>query len=156
MASMDSFKTKGEGIQSDIAGGVEKIQDMGKEFQDVKDTLDGVPDGLDDEIKSSIQAALDSGKAEVQTDINSVKDSVMADAKRSADTVKSDVQTKITDNNSARATLDAINSKYGKSDIASAKTSLDSNTKMGEDLIQSLEKALEQAAGDIQSVEGSI
>ena len=42
MASMDSHVKKGTDIQSDISKGVETIQEMGKEFQGVKDALQGM------------------------------------------------------------------------------------------------------------------
>ena len=89
MASMDSHVKKGTDIQSDISKGVETIQEMGKEFQGVKDALQGMPGGLDADLTALIQNVETQGKSEVSADIESTKSSVIDQAKTTADTLKS-------------------------------------------------------------------
>lgn len=156
MASMDSHVKKGTDIQGDISKGVETIQEMGKEFQDVKVALQGMPGGLDAELSTSIQNIEAQGKIEVTADIESTKRSVIDQAKTMADTLKSDVTTKIGENTTARGKLDGITSKYGKDAVSQAKTAIDANSQKGQDLIKDLEAAIQKADSDVQTVKGNI
>ena len=156
MASMDSHVKKGIDIQSDISKGVETIQEMGKEFQGVKDALQGMPGGLDADLTALIQNVETQGKSEVTADIESTKSSVIDQAKTTADTLKSDVTTKIGENTTARGKLDGITSKYGKDAVSQAKTAIDANSQKGQDLIKDLEAAIQKADSDVQTVKGNI
>ena len=103
-----------------------------------------------------IEQAKDQGKREAEADIEGVKSSTVADAKSSADTIKSDVTQKISDNQTAKGKMGAINSKYGKSAIDTAITALDQNTQKGNDLMQMLDEAMRDADQQIDSVKGSL
>ena len=156
MASMDSHVKKGADIKDEISKGVETIQEMGKEFQGVKDALQGMPDGLDADLTALIQNVETQGKNDVTQDIEATKSSVIDQAKSSADSLKSDVTTKIGDNTTAKGKLDGITSKYGKDAVAQAKTAIDANSQKGQDLLKDLETAIQKADGDIQTVKSNV
>lgn len=156
MASMDSHVKKSVDIQSDISKGVETIKEMGKDFQEVKEALQGMPRGLDADLTALIQNVETQGRSDVSQDIEATKSSVIDQAKSTADTLKSDVTTKIGENTTARGKLDGITSKYGKDAVNQAKSAIDANSQKGQDLLKDLEAAIQKADADVQSVKGSI
>lgn len=156
MASMDSHKKKGVDIEKEIGKGVDSIKEKGKDFQTVKDALKGMPGGLDQDLVNAIQNVEKQGKIEAQKDIDNTKSSVIDKAKASADTLKSDVNKKIGDNKTAKGKLEGISSKYGKDAISKAKSSIDSNTQKGQDIISNLDSAIKQADQDVQTVKGKL
>ena len=116
MANMDVYVNKGKSdVQDKLKTATDEVKRMGDEFKETKDGLSGMPGGLDSDIQSMIEQAKDQGKREAEADIEGVKSSTVADAKSSADTIKSDVTQKISDNQTAKGKMGAINSKYGKS-----------------------------------------
>lgn len=157
MANMDVYVNKGKSdVQDKLNAATDEVIRMGDEFRETKDGLSGMPGGLDSDIQSMIEQAKDQGKREAEADIEGVKSSMVADAKSSADSIKSDVTQKISDNQTAKGKMGAINSKYGKSAIDSAITALDQNTQKGNDLMQMLDEAMRDTDQKIDSVKGSL
>ena len=156
MKGMDSHVKKGKDIQGDISKGVINIQEMGKEFQGVKDALQGMPNGLDADLTALIQNVETQGESEVRADIESSKSSIIDQAKTTANVLKSDVTTKIAENTTAKGTLEGITSKYGKDAVTQSKTAIDANSKKGQDLIKDLEAAIKKADSDVRTVKGNI
>lgn len=157
MANMDVYVNKGKSdVQDKLKTATDEVKRMGDEFKETKDGLSGMPGGLDSDIQSMIEQAKDQGKREAEADIEGVKSSMVADAKSSADSIKSDVTQKISDNQTAKGKMGAINSKYGKSAIDTAITALDQNTQKGNDLMQMLDEAMRDADQQIDSVKGSL
>lgn len=151
--SMDSYVSKGQSdVKDKLREGTDDISRIGDEFQGVKDQLQDMPGGLDDDLLSMIKDAESTGRSEALSDIEATKNSIIDAAKTTADTIKSDVQSKISDNTSARGKLDGISSKYGKDAISQAKSAIDANTQKGEDLLKTLDDAIKDADQSIQSV----
>lgn len=115
MANMDTYVTKGKSdVQDKLRNATRDVENIGKEFQETKDGLSGMPGGLDSDIAAMINDAREQGKNEAAADIEGVKSSAVADAKSSADNIKSDVTQKINDNATAKNKMSGIKSKYGK------------------------------------------
>ena len=56
----------------------------------------------------------------------------------------------------AKGKLEGITSKYGKDAITKAKTAINGNTKMGEDLLSDMEKELKDAKDKVQQIKDSL
>ncbi len=151
--SMDGYVQKGQShVQDRLRQGTDSISRIGDEFQGVKDQLQDMPGGLDDDLIAMIKDAETSGRSEALSDIEAAKSSIIEAAKTSADSIKGDVQGKISDNTSARGKLDGISSKYGRDAISQAKRAIDANTQKGEDLLRTLDDAIKDADQSVQSV----
>lgn len=155
--SMDSYVQKGQSdVQDKLKQGTDDISRIGDEFQGVKEQLQDMPGGLDDDLVAMIKDAESSGRSEALSDIEATKSSIIDTAKSSADSIKGDVQGKISDNTSARGKLDSISSKYGRDAISQAKSSIDANTQKGEDLLKTLDDAIKDADQNVQSVKDKL
>lgn len=155
--TMDSYVTKGKSdVQDRLTEGVSDISKMGDEYRGVRDQLQNMPGGLDADLLAMIKDAENQGREEATRDIEATKRAVIDTAKQSADQIQSDVNSKINDNNTARRTLEGISSKYGRDAINQAKTSIEGNTKMGQDLLKTLETAVRNADQSVQSVKDSL
>ncbi len=155
--SMDSYVTKGKSdVEDQLKKGVEDISKIGDEYRDVKDQLQDMPGGLDDDLLAMIRDAEETGKSEALQDIEATNQSIIDAAKSSADTIKGDVQSKISDNTSASGKLDGISSKYGKDSISQAKSAIADNTKKGEELLRMLDEAIKDADQNVHSVKSSL
>ena len=155
--SMDSYVSKGQSdVQNKLKDGVDEISRIGDEFKGVKDQLQDMPGGLDEDLQEMIRDAEKQGLEEAQADIESTKASIIDEAKTTADSIKDDVQNKISDNTSARGKLDGISGKYGKDAISHTKSAIDENTKKGEELLKALDDAIRKADNDIQTVKDNM
>ena len=155
--SMDSYVQKGQSdVQDKLKQGTDDISRIGDEFQGVKEQLQDMPGGLDDDLVAMIKDAESSGRSEALSDIEATKSSIIDTAKSSADSIKGDVQGKISDNTSARGKLDSISSKYGRDAISQAKSAIDDNTQQGEDLLKTLDDAIKDADQNVQSVKDKL
>ena len=155
--SMDSYVSRGQSdVQEKLRQGADDISRIGDEFMEVKDQLQDMPGGLDDDLLDMIRDAESSGRDEALADIEAVESSVIDTAKTAADSIKGDVQNKISDNTSASGKLDGISSKYGKSDISKAKSAIEANTKKGENLLKMLDDAIKDSDQSMQSVKDSL
>lgn len=151
--SMESFQSRGRSdVQDKLKEGTDSIARIGDEFQEVKDQLQDIPGGLDDDLLDMIRQAEADGRSEAMRDIDAVKSSVIDTAKREADSIGGDVQTKLSDNTAARGTLDSISSKYGRDAVSKAKSAIDANSKMGEDILKMLDTAVKEAEQNVQDV----
>ena len=157
MANLDSYVTKGKSdVQDRLQKATQDVEKMGRDFQETKNGLSGMPGGLDSDILSMINDAREQGKAEAEADIEGVKSSAVADAKSSADSIKTDVTQKINDNTTAKNKMSGISSKYGKAAIERASSALDQNTAKGNQLMSVLENALREADRTIAGVKDSL
>lgn len=159
MGSMDNMKGlqgQSDEIKGKLEEGTRKIEDMGQDFEDVKQQLQGMPDGIDADILSMIQEVETEGREEVKADIDSVQQEVIDSAKSDAANVQSDVNQKISDNQTAQGKLDSISSKYGSGARDRASQALDQNTQMGEDILSAIDQAIQDADSDISSVISNI
>ncbi|MCR4739471.1 MAG: hypothetical protein K5886_04330 [Lachnospiraceae bacterium] len=154
--SMDTHVKTGDSIKKDLEKGDTQIEKIGEEFKGVKDGLKGMPAGIDSDLDSLIKDIETSGRAEAMADIQSVESSVIDTAKTGGDSLKTDVQSKITDNNTAKGKLDSINSKYGRDSVAAAKTAIDANTKKGDDLLKELGDVIKSSDTRVQNVKDSL
>ncbi len=153
MGSMDSLISRGESdVQKKLKEGTESIEAIGEEFEGVKDQLKDMPGGLDDDLLQMIREAEEAGRGEALRDIEDANRRIIDTAKQEADSLKSDVQSKISDNASARGQLDSISSKYGRDSISQAKSAIDANTDKGEELLRMLEEAIKDADKNIGDV----
>ena len=157
MANMDTYVTKGKSdVQDKLRDATRDVENIGKEFQETKDGLSGMPGGLDSDIAAMINDAREQGKNEAAADIEGVKSSAVVDAKSSADNIKSDVTQKINDNATAKNKMSGIKSKYGKSAMERASTALDQNTAKGNQLMDMLESAMKDADTAIAAVKDNL
>lgn len=157
MANIDTYIAKGQtDVQDKLKEAVADVQRMGEEYQEVKEGISGMPGGLDSDIEALIAAVGVEGKKEAEADIEGVKSSVVSDAKSSADSIKTDVNQKINDNVTAKAKIEGISSKYGKSAMDRAASALDNNTAMGNDLMKTLDDAMKDADQAIEGVKGNL
>ena len=158
MAGMDMRGLQGQSgdIKEKLREGTEQIQDMGQDFEGVKQQLEGMPDGIDADIQAMIHDVETEGREEARADIESVQQSVIDAAKSDAANVQSDVQQKISDNATATGQLDGISSKYGRGAADRAKQALADNTQMGEDILSAIDQAIQDADSDINSVKSSL
>ena len=157
MANMDTYIAKGQtDVQDKLNKAMTDVQKMGDDFEETKEGLSNMPGGLDSDLLAMIESAKDQGKAEAEADIEGVKSSMVADAKSSADSIKSDVTQKISDNATAKSKMEGISSKYGKSAMDRAATALDQNTAKGNDLMQMLDNAMNDATSMIDNIKGSL
>ena len=155
--SMDSYVEKGKtDVQDKLKEGTDNISRIGDEFQGVKDQLQDMPGGLDEDLLAMIKDAEDSGRSEALQDIDATKSSIIDTAKAAADSIKGDVQGKISDNSAAKGKLDGINSKYGRDAISQAKSAIDANSKKGEDLLRILDDAMKDADQSVQGVKDKL
>ena len=155
--SMDSYISKGQSdVQDKLRQGTDEISRIGEEFKGVKDQLQDMPGGLDDDLVAMIKDAEASGRSEAATDIDAVKNSVIDTAKSAADAIKGDVSNKISDNTLARGNLDGISSKYGRDAISQAKSAIDANTKKGEDLLKTLDDLIRDTDQSVQGVKDKL
>lgn len=153
MANLDTFIRRGDtDVKDKLKSATSDIQKMGADFEETKEGLSGMPGGLDSDIAAMIEAARDQGRAEAEADIEGVKASAVADARANADSIKGDVTEKIRENNAAKSKMGAIRSKYGKSAIDQASAALDQNTDKGNELMNVLDQAMEEADREIAGV----
>ena len=151
--SMDSFVERGRSdVEDQLKKGLEDIEQIGEEYEGVKDQLQDIPGGLDDDLLAMIEDAKEEGKAEALQDIESANNAIIDAAKSAADDIKGDVQSKISDNNTAMGKLDGISSKYGKDSISDAKSAISDNTEKGEELMRMLDDLIKDADQNVESV----
>ena len=131
-------------VQEKLDEGIRDISKMGEEYREVREQLEDMPGSLDADIMDRILDAKNRGKEDAASDIESVKKSVIDKAAKLADSLQKDVRAKISD------------SKYGKDAISRAKTSIEGNTKTGEDLLKNLEQAVKNADQSVQNVKDSL
>ncbi|MCR5735396.1 MAG: hypothetical protein K6G22_12395 [Lachnospiraceae bacterium] len=153
--SMDTHVKTGDNIKKNLEKGDTQIEKIGQDFKGVKDGLKGMS-SLDSDLEQKIKDIETAGRAEAMADIQSVESSVIDTAKSSGDTLKSDVNSKITDNNTAKGKLDSIKSKYGKDSVSVAKTAIDANTKKGDDLLKALEDVIKSSDTRVQNVKDNL
>lgn len=155
--SMDSYVSKGKSdVQDKLKEGTDSIDQIGDEFQGVKDQLQDMPGGLDADLVAMIKDAENSGRSEALQDIDATKSAIIDSAKSAADSIKGDVQGKISENSTAKGKLEGINSKYGKDAISQAKSAIDANSKKGEDLLKLLDDAIKDADQSVQGVKDKL
>ena len=155
--SMDSYVSKGKSdVQDKLKEGTDSIDQIGDEFQGVKDQLQDMPGGLDADLVAMIKDAENSGRREALQDIDATKSAIIDTAKSAADSIKGDVQGKISENSTAKGKLEGINSKYGKDAISQAKSAIDANSKKGEDLLKLLDDAIKDADQSVQGVKDKL
>ena len=143
-------------VQEKLDEGIRDISKMGEEYREVREQLEDMPGSLDADIMDRILDAKNRGKEDAASDIESVKKSVIDKAAKLADSLQKDVSAKISDNHTAKSRLESITSKYGKDAISRAKTTIEGNTKTGEDLLKNLEKAVKNADQSVQKVKDSL
>ncbi len=155
--SMDSYITRGQmDVTDKLNEGKDQVSQIGDEFREVKDQIQDIPGGLDDDLKDMIKNAELSGRQEALADIEVVERSLIDTAKTTADSIGGDVRNKISDNTSVMGKIDGINSKYGQGDLARAKAAIDANTRKGEDLLRMLDDAIKDADQSTQRVKDKL
>ena len=76
--SMENLKDRGEQIQRTVGEKVKTAEEMRAEIDALKQGLEGMPTGLDDEITSAISEAREAGRREAISDIEGVEGEVEA------------------------------------------------------------------------------
>ena len=155
--SMESYVEQGKtNVGDKLADAKKEAESVGQDIEGFKNGLSGMPGGLDADLAQAIADAEEQGRQEAQADIESIKDTIVRDAKSSADTIKSEVTEKINEYGTAQGKIDSISSKYGKAALDNATRALSDKTKTGNDLMADLEKEIQQADSDIESIKSGI
>lgn len=155
--SMQNYIRQAEtDVKAKLKEGVDSISKIGEEVKSVKDGVADIPEGLDADIAAEVKAVGTEAHDIGIKDIEAVKSSVIDTAKTNAEGINKDVQSKITDNTKARGQLEGITSKYGKDAKARAMSSLDANTKMGNDLVNALKAEIENVGTTIKNIKDNM
>lgn len=86
--SMDSYITRGQmDVTDKLNEGKDQVSQIGDEFREVKDQIQDIPGGLDDDLKDMIKNAELSGRQEALADIEAVERSLIDTAKTTADSI---------------------------------------------------------------------
>ena len=146
--SMENLKDRGEQIQRTVGEKVKTAEEMRAEIDALKQGLEGMPAGLDDEITSAISEAREAGRREAISDIEGVEGEVEA-ANQEGAGINAEIDKKISETTSATRKLESIRStRYGGGADAAIGAARE-NTSRGEEAKRALEEAMNRGKSDV-------
>ena len=132
MSTMENFKKQGLELQKKSNDLEALAQSKLNQIEEMKRVIDDeMPEGLDQEILDAIAKAREEAREAATTDIKNVETRIKSlDLK--IQNLSNAIQSKIKDNDSAKAKLEKIRGKYASADVMKAQRSIDENSKIGD------------------------
>lgn len=153
-----SMEQHGNASVETIAESKEKVksaQEMRAEIDALKEGLTDVPADLDDSITSAIQATEQAGREQATNDVNEVQEEINQDVAK-AESIKGEIDTKISENNTAKSTLESLKSnKYGGG-IDRATSEIEANNAVGESIKSNLDAEYQAINSEIEAARNGI
>lgn len=149
--SMESLKTATKEKIAESRETLNTMQENGAEITTLGTGLDSISPDLDDSITSAIQEAKQAGKEQAIRDVTELQNQINQDM-ADVETLKGQVDTNISENNTAKSTLESLKSnKYGGG-IDLATSEIEANNAVGEAIKSDADTNYQAIGNDAQSV----
>lgn len=158
MFTMEIMKGYGETGTDIIGESQEKVksaQEMRTEIEILKEGLQNMPSGLDDDIVASVQAAEQAGREQATNDIAEVQNQIDQDMAK-AEAIKGNIDSQIDINNTAGESLKNLKSNRFGGGIDRAIDEIKSNNAVGETIKSNIDAAYQAIRSQMDDTQNGI
>lgn len=153
--SMKDIERQSHEKANETAEMMERAKQIEREITEVKETLKGLPGGLDLEIMQQIEAATEAAKDEASKDgdlLEKAQEKTIIEMHKLCDSIKE----KLIENDKASASIENIHSNYGKKALERAHSEIGKNTELGQSVIKKSQEKMSDGLRKIQELRNTI
>lgn len=148
--SMEGIGQSGENTTKKSQEEVKSAQEMRTDIDILKEGLQNMPSGLDDDIVAAVQAAEQAGREQATRDITEVQNQINQDM-AIAETIKSQVDAKISENKAAQASLESLKTNRYGGGIDQATNAIETNNALGENIKSNIDAEYQSIKNDMEA-----